>query len=73
MKLQGIFVAAATPFDYQGDLYRIKLQHNIEKWNKTSVAGYVMTGSAGEGPLLSADEKAAVWELAAKHAASHLT
>ena len=70
MKFQGIFVAAATPFDYQGDLYKVKVQHNIEKWNKTSVAGYVMTGSAGEGPLLSADEKAEVWDLAAKWAAT---
>ncbi len=69
MKLQGIFVAAATPFDHQGDVYKVKVQHNIEKWNKTSVAGYVMTGSAGEGPLLSSQEKAEIWDMAAKWAA----
>ena len=69
MKLQGIFVAAATPFDYSGQLYKVKVEHNVVKWNLTSVSGYVFGGSAGEGPLLGEDEKAALWELAAKHAA----
>ena len=68
MKLQGIFVAATTPFDHNGDIYNVKVQHNVEKWNATSVAGYVVAGAAGEGPLLAHQEKIALWELAAKYA-----
>jgi len=73
MKLQGIFVAAATPFDYNGQLYKVKVEHNVVKWNLTSVSGYAFGGLAGEGPLLGEDEKAALWELAAKHAAPEKT
>lgn len=68
MKLQGIFIAAATPFDHNGDIYKVKVLHNLEKWNRTSVAGYVIAGATGEGPLLAHQEKAALWELAAKYA-----
>ncbi len=64
MKLQGIFVDTTTPFDHNGDLYRVKIEHNIGKWNRTSVAGYVVGGFSGEGPLLSADEKGELWKLA---------
>lgn len=70
MKLQGIFVAAATPFDYRGEIYKVKVQHNIEKWNLTTVSGYCFASSAGEGPLLREEEKIALWELAGKHAAA---
>jgi 4-hydroxy-2-oxoglutarate aldolase len=73
MKLQGIFVAAATPFDYSGQLYKVKVEHNVVKWNLTSIAGYAFGGIAGEGPLLGEDEKAVLWELAAKHAAPEKT
>jgi 4-hydroxy-2-oxoglutarate aldolase len=69
MKLQGIFVAAATPFDYKGDLYKVKVEHNIARWNLTSVSGYAFGCAAGEGPLLRESEKIALWEMAAKYAA----
>jgi 4-hydroxy-2-oxoglutarate aldolase len=68
MKLQGIFVDTTTPFDHNGDLYRVKIEHNIGKWNRTSVAGYVVGGFSGEGPLLSAEEKAELWKLAGEGA-----
>jgi 4-hydroxy-2-oxoglutarate aldolase len=68
MKLQGIFVAATTPFDHNGEIYQIKVQHNVEKWNRTTLAGYVIASSTGEGALLAHDEKLALWELTAKHA-----
>ena len=69
MKIQGIFVAAATPFDYKGEIYKVKVQHNIEKWNLTTVSGYAFATSAGEGPLLREEEKISLWQLAAQHAA----
>ena len=68
MKLQGIFVDAATPFDHNGDLYRVKIEHNIAKWNRTSLAGYVVGGFSGEGRLLAIEEKAELWKLAAQFA-----
>jgi 4-hydroxy-2-oxoglutarate aldolase len=69
MKLQGIFAEITTPFDHKGDIYKTKVEHNVEKWNHTTLAGYVVCGRAGEGALLAAEEKAAVWEMVAKFAA----
>ena len=69
MKLQGIFPPVTTPFDHAGNLYAVKVQHNIEKWNKTTLSGYVVCGSTGETPLLSAEEKYTLWELVAGSAA----
>jgi 4-hydroxy-2-oxoglutarate aldolase len=57
MKLQGIFPALTTPFDHAGNLYEIKVRHNVEKYNLTSVSGYVVCGSTGESVFLSSDEK----------------
>lgn len=70
MKLQGIFPPITTPFDHAGNIYAAKLQHNIEKWNLTSLAGYVVTGSTGESVLLSAQEKVELWEIVARYTAS---
>lgn len=69
MKLQGIFPPIATPFDHAGNVYVTKVQHNIEKWNKTTLSGYVATGSTGEDVFLSTEEKFMFWELVAKYAA----
>lgn len=69
MKLQGIFPPITTPFDHAGNIYAAKLQHNIEKWNRTTLAGYVVTGSTGESVLLTVEEKIELWEMVARHAA----
>ena len=69
MKLQGIFPPIATPFDHNGNLYISKLQHNVEKWNLTTLSGYVVMGSTGESVMLMPDEKYVVWEQVAKYAA----
>jgi 4-hydroxy-2-oxoglutarate aldolase len=70
MRIQGMFVAAATPFDHTGAIYRAKVQHNFEKWGRTSVAGFVVGSPAGEGPLLDESEKAELFRLAGAHIAS---
>lgn len=57
MKLQGIYAPTATPFDHNGDMYKIKVQHNIEKWNRTGLSGYVVCGSTGEAVYLSNEER----------------
>ncbi len=69
MKLEGIFPPIATPFDHEGNLYKAKLRYNIEKWNKTALAGYVVCGSTGESVYLTADEKIRLWEWVAEWAA----
>lgn len=68
MKLHGIFPPIATPFNYDGDIYASKVQHNVEKWNRTGLAGYVVCGSTGESVHLTFEEKLAMFELVAKYA-----
>jgi len=70
MKLQGIFPPITTPFDHAGNIYATKVQHNVEKWNRTGLAGYVVMGSTGESVMLTAEEKITMWELVAQYAAS---
>ena len=65
MKIQGIYAAAATPFDHTGALYRVKVQHNFDKWSRTSLAGFIVGSLSGEGPLLTTDEKLELLRLAA--------
>lgn len=68
-KLHGI-LPIATPFDHRGDLYKVKVQHNVEKWNRTALAGYVVCGSTGESVYLTTEEKLQLWEWVAEYAAS---
>lgn len=70
MKLHGIFPPIATPFDHKGDLYSVKVRHNIEKWNKTPLAGYAVCGSTGESVYLTTEEKIKLWEWVAEYADS---
>lgn len=69
MKLQGIFPPITTPFQYDGELYKAKVFHNVEKWNKTNLAGYVVCGSTGESVMLTPEEKFQLWGWVAEAAA----
>jgi len=69
MQLQGIFPPIATPFTREGELYKAKVRHNVEKWNLAALAGYVVCGSTGESVLLTSDEKRQMWEWVAEYAA----
>ncbi|MFB3826463.1 MAG: dihydrodipicolinate synthase family protein [Bryobacteraceae bacterium] len=69
MQLQGIFPPIATPFDAEGNIYAAKVRHNVEKWNRTSLAGYVVCGSTGESVMLTQGEKFELWGMVAQHAA----
>jgi 4-hydroxy-2-oxoglutarate aldolase len=73
MKLHGIFPPIATSFDHNGELYKSKVRHNVEKWNLTSLAGYVVTGSTGESVMLTSEEKVRLWEWVAEYAAAEKT
>ncbi len=70
MILKGIFAPITTPFDHEGEIYKVKVEHNILKFNQVALSGYVVCGSTGESVLLSTAEKAELFEMVAKHAAS---
>jgi len=69
IKLQGIFPPVTTPFDRDGDIWKVKVEHNIAKLNRTALSGYVVLGSTGESKLLAHDEKVRMWEWVAEYAA----
>ena len=69
MKLHGIFPPLCTPFLADGEFSPHKLRANIEKWNKTGLAGYVPAGSTGESVLLTKDEKLRIWDVVREAAA----
>ena len=69
MKLQGIYPPIATPFDHEGNIWKIKVQHNVEKWNRTGLSGYVVCGSTGESVMLTTEEKIQLWRWVAEYAA----
>jgi 4-hydroxy-2-oxoglutarate aldolase len=69
MKLHGIFPPIATPFNADGEIYPAKVEHNVAKWNKLALAGYVVCGSTGESVFLTMEEKLQLFELVAKYAA----
>lgn len=73
MQFSGVFAALPTPFDYRGAIYQAKVLQNIGRWNRTGLAGYLVTGRAGEGALLNGEEKRSVWEWVAQEAKSGAT
>jgi dihydrodipicolinate synthase/N-acetylneuraminate lyase len=69
VKLQGIFISVATPFNHRGEIWETKLEHNVVKWNRTTVSGYVLGADAS----LTAEETARLLELVTKFAAPEKT
>ncbi len=69
LKFSGIYPPITTPFTADGDIYKIKLRHNVEKWNLTALSGYVVCGSTGESVFLTPEEKYLCWETVAEAAA----
>lgn len=59
--LKGIFSPVTTPF-LNDEVAYDKLASNIERWNATNLAGYVVMGSNGESAFLTRSEKLAVVE-----------
>jgi 4-hydroxy-2-oxoglutarate aldolase len=53
---EGVFVPVPTPFRGD-DIAAERLQANLQKWNATALAGYVVLGSTGEFPMLSEAER----------------
>ena len=62
LELRGIFPPLATPFAADGSVELTALSANVQKYNRSGVAGYVVVGSTGESVYLSEDEKVKIWE-----------
>jgi 4-hydroxy-2-oxoglutarate aldolase len=59
LKIEGIFPPIATPFA-DGRVAHERLRLNLERWNKTRLAGYAVFGSNGESVYLDQEEKLAL-------------
>lgn len=69
MLLHGILPPITTPFYPEGNVYFKKLEHNVELYCKTPLAGLVVLGSTGEAILLSDEERRDVLKAAMNAAA----
>jgi dihydrodipicolinate synthase/N-acetylneuraminate lyase len=69
MLLQGIFPAMTTPFYPEGAVYYKKIEHNVDRYSRTPVAGLVPLGSTGEAVMLSDEERREILRITAEVAA----
>lgn len=70
MLLEGIFAAITTPFYPDGRLYPRKLEHNVDRYSRTPIAGLVVLGSTGEAVMLGDEETREVLRVARESAAA---
>jgi 4-hydroxy-2-oxoglutarate aldolase len=54
--LSGVYPALTTPFAADGEVSLADVKYNIERYNSTGVAGFVVLGSTGESVLLTRGE-----------------
>ena len=66
MLLQGIFPAVTTPFYPDGAVYYKKIEHNIDRYSRTPIAGMVVLGSTGEAVMLSDEERREILRVTAE-------
>lgn len=71
MLLHGVIPPITTPFYADGRVYFKKLEHNVEHYSKTPVAGIVVLGSTGEAVMLSDEERREVLKAARAACAPH--
>ena len=69
MLLEGMFAPVTTPFYGDGRLYLRKLEHNVDRYSRTPLAGLVVLGSTGEAVMLTDAEAREVLSVAATAAA----
>jgi len=68
-QLRGVLAPLTTPFAADGSLALDRLAGNLAKYNRTPLAGYVITGSTGESVMLTREETERVWAAARQAAA----
>lgn len=68
-KIKGVLPPMITPFLENGDVDYDGFANNIDKWNQSKLAGYLVIGSNSETVYLSEQEKLELVRLTVKHAA----
>lgn len=68
-EIKGIFAALTTPFK-DGQIALENFRENIEKFNRTGLAGYVVMGSTGEAPFVDDEESEILVKEASKVASN---
>ncbi len=58
LRINGVLPPMATPFAEDGSVDYAAHIRNLEKWNETKLAGYLVLGSNSEAVYLSEEEKA---------------
>jgi 4-hydroxy-2-oxoglutarate aldolase len=66
-RLCGIFCPIVTPFNRRGAIDEKRFQENLKKQSGRGLGGFVVSGSTGEMPYLSASERLRLTELARPH------
>jgi len=56
VNVSGVFAALTTPYADDGSVSLGDLKHNVQRYNRTDLAGYVALGSTGESVLLNRAE-----------------
>lgn len=72
MRFRGIYAPLVTPFDHRGNIYWSKVEHNLAQLRRTELSGFLACDRWGEGPLLSASERAEIWQRVATLAGADL-
>ncbi len=62
MRISGVLAPICTPFDESGEVHHDALRHNIAKYIRAGLKGFVVAGSTGEAPLLSSDDKRKIFQ-----------
>ncbi|HEU4557094.1 MAG TPA: dihydrodipicolinate synthase family protein [Longimicrobium sp.] len=63
MNLRGVIAPVTTPFDpVTGEADAVAMRANLRRWLEAPLAGVLLFGSTGEGPLLDDHEKARLTE-----------
>lgn len=70
MDFSGVYPALTTPYEDDGAVSLAGLKHNIQRYNATGLAGYVVLGSTGESVLLTPSEMDGILATAIEAAAN---
>lgn len=64
ISLRGVFSPIVTSFDEAGNVAHDRMAANLENWNRTGLAGYIVLGSNGEWVFLDEEERLEVLKAA---------
>ena len=62
--LKGVFPPLVTPFNKNGKIDESRFKENLRRFTNIGLSGFLIAGSTGEGPLLSARERLRLIEIA---------